>query len=110
MYIFAPVPGIAVTVAKVPAHLSMELIYAAQRMYEPGGIFGPGISSSPGGGGPGHSPISTDPPLTTEEFGRMITSPPAKRRSRPRREKKCPPGYYWSRTRQRCELDKYHWL
>ncbi len=99
MYIFAPVPGVAITAAKIPAHLTMDLIYALDRMYQPGGVFGPGISSGPGGGGPGHSPISTNPPPSIEAIGASFrqsgkSGGPAssmKRRSRPRR--RCP--YYW---------------
>jgi len=72
---------------------------------------------SPGGGGPGQSLISTNPPPSVEEVGRIITSPgnpwdaatgpshgagrkaggPRKslqRGSRPRR--KCKPGHYWN--------------
>ena len=72
---------------------------------------------SPGGGGPGQSLTSTNPPPSVEEVGRIITSPgnpwdaatgpshgagrkaggPRKslqRGSRPRR--KCKPGHYWN--------------
>jgi len=50
------------------------------------------LTYSPGGGGPGHSPTSTDPPLITEEVGRMITSGGRSR-------KRCPPGYRWNGKR-----------
>jgi len=53
---------------------------------------GLGISSSPRGGGPGHSPISTNTPPSIEEVGRMITSGGRSRKS-------CPPGYRWNGRR-----------
>ncbi len=92
MYIFFPAPSIAISAAKIPAHLTMDLIYALDRMYQPGGVFGPGLSPSPGGGGPGHSPISTNTPPSLEEVGRMITSGGRFRKS-------CPPGYRWDGRR-----------
>ena len=94
MYIFAPFPAIAISVAKVPARLTMDLLEAMDRMYVLGGVFGSGISSSPRGGGPGHSPISTSTPPSVEEVGRIITgtvSPKTGKRSWER----CPHGYYW---------------
>ena len=94
MYIFAPFPAIAISVAKVPARLSMNLLYAMDRMYEPGGVFGPGISSSPGGGGPGQSLTSTATPPSIEEVGRIV-SPPRGGRYR----KRCPRGYRWNGRR-----------
>jgi len=56
----------------------------------------------PRGGGPGTSPISTNPPLSLEATGASLTQPgkpggPArssKRGGRPRR--KCKPGYRWN--------------
>jgi len=66
---------------------------------------------SPGGGGPGLPPISTDPPPSLEATGASLTQPgksggPAsssKRGSRPRR--KCPTGMVWSSTHKKCILD-----
>ena len=54
-------------------------------------------SSSPGGGGPGQSPISTTPPLSLEATGAILEqlgkpggpASSSKRRSRPRRNR-CP--------------------
>lgn len=80
------------------------------------------ILPSSGGGGPGESPISTVVPPSIEESGEILSNPgiavevpssprrSISKKSRKLKEKRCPPGYYWSRTRQRCELDKYHWL
>ena len=59
-------------------------------------------SPSPGGGGPGQSLTSTNPPPSVEATGASLTQlgkpgGPAsspKRRSRPRR--KCKPGYRWN--------------
>jgi len=58
--------------------------------------------SSPGGGGPGLSPISTNPPPSLEATGASLAQPgktegPArasKRGSRSRR--RCKPGYRWN--------------
>jgi len=69
--------------------------------------------SSPGGGGPGLSPISTNPPPSLEATGASLAQPgksggPAsssKRRSRPRR-KKCPKGYHWSKYLRMCIRDE----
>ena len=52
-------------------------------------------SPSPGGGGPGHSLTSTNPPPSIEEVGRMITGKFGS-------GKRCPPGYIWSHKKQRC--------
>ena len=60
------------------------------------------ISRSPRGGGPGHSLISTDPPLSLEATGAILEqlgkpggpASSSKRRSRSRR--KCKPGYRWN--------------
>ena len=105
MYVFAPFPAIAISVAKVPARLSMNLLYAMDRMYEPGGVFGPGIPSSPGGGGPGYSPTSTNPPPSLEEVGRMITAPQALAPGAYRwaeDPKGCPSGWHWSDKLNKC--------
>ena len=67
-----------------------------------GGIIRLGFSDSPGGGGPGLSPISTNPPPSVEATGASLaqhgkTEGPArssKRGSRPRR--RCKPGYRWN--------------
>ena len=104
MYIFFPAPSIAITAAKIPAHLTMDLIYALDRMYQPGGVFGPGLSPSPGGGGPGQSLISTNPPPSVEEVGQIISRgypmkggrPESKKASRGRSRKRCPNGYRWN--------------
>ena len=107
MYIFFPAPSIAITAAKIPAHLTMDLIYALDRMYQPGGVFGHGISPGlSGGGGPGTGiPTSTDPPLSLEQVGEMIAGVPvgggssgslASRRRRGRRRSLCKPGYRWN--------------
>jgi len=66
------------------------------------GILGLGSPDSPGGGGPGPSPISTIPPLSVEATGASLAqlgksggpASSSKRRSRPRR--KCKPGYRWN--------------
>lgn len=60
---------------------------------------------SPGGGGPGHSLTSTNPPLSLEATGASLAqsgksggpASSSKRGSRPRR--KCKPGYRWNGTR-----------
>lgn len=127
MYIFAPVPGIAVTAAKVPARIATNTVLAWKHMYEPGGAFGTGgymethwglnPPYSPGGGGPGLSPISTNPPPSLEATGASLTQPgktegPArssKRGSRSRR-KKCPTGHYWSKKHRRCLPRKDKWF
>ena len=49
---------------------------------------------SPGGGGPGTYPISTNTPPSIEEVGRMITGKSGSGKSRSRR--KCKPGHYWN--------------
>ena len=57
---------------------------------------------SPGGGGPGQSLISTNPPLSLEATGAILEqlgkpggpASSSKRGSRPRR--KCKPGYLWN--------------
>jgi len=112
MYIFAPFPAIAISVAKVPARLSMDLLGAMDRMYEPGGVFGPGVSSSPGGGGPGQSLTSTTTPPSIEEVGRLLnqrdwgrsTSYTKFNGKRPR----CPSGYRWDKKRRKCvRIRKY---
>jgi len=106
MYIFAPVPGIAVTAAKVPARIATNTILAIQRIDQPGGLYDYWSgSSSPGGGGPGLSPISTNPPPSIEATGASLaqlgkSGGPArasKQGSRPRRY--CKPGYRWNGTR-----------
>ena len=60
---------------------------------------------SPGGGGPGQSLTSTNPPPSVEEVGRMITTPPqSERHARARILKKtrCPPGHRWSYRFKKC--------
>lgn len=72
-------------------------------------------SPSPGGGGPGQSLTSTNPPPSLEATGASLAQPgktegPArasKRGSRPRRGPKgtlikCPRGYYWDKKTGRC--------
>ncbi len=123
MYIFAPVPGIAVTAAKVPARIATNTLLAWKHMYEPGGAFGTGgyMEShwglnppySPRGGGPGLSPISTDPPPSLEATGASLAqrgkpggpSRASQKGSRPRR-KKCPKGYHWSKYLRMCIRDE----
>ena len=66
-----------------------------------------GISSSPRGGGPGHSPISTNTPPSFEEVGQFIVDSDASARTGKlvqigAPKKKCPPGYIWSWKKQRC--------
>ena len=64
-------------------------------------------SSSPGGGGPGHSLTSTNPPPSVEEAGRIISRgypmkggrSESKKASRGRSRKSCPSGYRWNGTR-----------
>jgi len=62
---------------------------------------------SPGGGGPGHSPISYDPPPSVREQGRSLAeagtygrtpSPSVGKESRASRgsRKRCPSGYRWN--------------
>ncbi len=72
------------------------------------------MTLSPGGGGPGSYPISTDPPPSVEEVGTMITQvgdiaassdvagrPDSSKASRRggRHRKRCPPGYRWNGKR-----------
>jgi hypothetical protein len=68
---------------------------------------------SPGGGGPGHSPISTNTPPSLVEQGRAMAeagkygrtpSPSVGKESRASRgsRKKCPPGKIWSPRLKRC--------
>jgi hypothetical protein len=82
------------------------------------GILGLGYSDSPGGGGPGHSLTSTNPPPSVEATGASLaqhgkTEGPArssKRGSRHRRfsdpaymtDPKCPRGYYWDYRKRKC--------
>ena len=72
-------------------------------------------SSSPGGGGPGQSPISTNPPPSIEATG---ARPPqlgkpegparaSKRGSRPRR--KCPKGHHWNARIGKCMPNFIGW-
>ena len=76
------------------------------------GILGYGITSSPRGGGPGQSPISTNTPPSIEEVGRMITSPSASEqtaRAKILKKTRCPPGHHWSYRHKRCvRTKKYH--
>ena len=78
------------------------------------GILGLGSPDSPGGGGPGHSPTSTDTPLSLVEQGRAMAeagkygrtpSPSVGKESRASRgpRKKCPPGFVsvWSHRKKR---------
>jgi hypothetical protein len=66
------------------------------------------MTLSPGGGGPGQSLTSTDPPPSVEEVGTMITQgahpmkgghPDSSKVSRGRSRKRCPPGYRWNGKR-----------
>ncbi len=66
------------------------------------------MTLSPGGGGPGQSPISTDPPPSVEEVGTLIPQgghpmqvghPDSPEASRGRSRKRCPPGYRWNGRR-----------
>ena len=90
----------------------LGVLHGLSHMFKPGHdpagpsftewITGTWISSSPGGGGPGQSPISTIPPLSLEATGASLTqlgkpgvpASSSKRGSRPRR--KCKPGYRWN--------------
>ena len=77
-----------------------------------GGIHGLGSPDSPGGGGPGHSPISTDSPPSMREQGRASAepgtygrtpSPSVGKESRASRSsKKCPKGFRWDPKKRRC--------
>ena len=68
--------------------------------------------SSPGGGGPGLPPISTDPPPSIEETGGFIVDPPLvgasgtdewfESHGYSRRGKRCPPGFHWSKRLRKC--------
>ena len=99
MYIFAPVPGIAITVAKVPARIAANTVLAIKHMDQPGGLYDYWSGSpSPGGGGPGHSLTSTNTPPSLEEVGRMITGKSGS-------GKRCPTGMVWSPTHKKCILD-----
>jgi len=62
----------------------------------------------PGGGGPGTSLTSTDPPPSLEEAGRVISQgghpmkgghPDSPKASRGRSRKRCPSGYRWNGKR-----------
>jgi len=84
-----------------------------------GGIIRLGSPDSPGGGGPGQSPTSTNPPPSVEEVGRMITQ---QRRydyidrygdisggkkfvfsaDRDWDPKGCPQGWHWSSKLNKC--------
>ena len=49
---------------------------------------------SPGGGGPGQSLTSTNPPPSVEEVGRIITGTALPKTGK-RSWERCPHGYYW---------------
>lgn len=77
------------------------------------GILGLGSPDSPGGGGPGHSPISTDIPPSVREQGRAMAEPgkdgrtpsPSvgkESRSSATSRKRCPRGYRWSWKHRKC--------
>ena len=76
-----------------------------------GGILSLGTTDSPGGGGPGQSPISTIPPLSLEATGASLTqlgkpgvpASSSKRGSRPRR--RCP--YYWTGSKWRLGMSPW---
>jgi len=89
----------------IPAHILARNPFLDPSRYD----------KSPRGGGPGQSPISTNPPLSVEATGASLTQPgkpggPArlsKRGSRPRRGPKgtlikCPRGYHWDKKTGRC--------
>ena len=66
------------------------------------------FTRSPGGGGPGQSLTSTDPPPSVEEVGTMITRgghpmkgghPHSSKASRGCSRKRCPSGYRWNGKR-----------
>ena len=83
------------------------------------GILGLGSPDSPGGGGPGHSPTSTDPPPSVREQGRAMAeagkygrtpSSSVSKESRASRYSslkhlnryKCPKGYRWDYRLKKC--------
>ena len=66
---------------------------------------------SPGGGGPGQSLTSTNPPPSVEEVGDLLNEVApsliyAPRgvpyRTRRQNGKRCPPGYRWDKKRRKC--------
>ena len=67
-------------------------------------------SVSSGGGGPGESPISTDPPPALHQQGQPVpvvvpaasNSAHGGRRSGSKPRKRCPPGYRWSFRHKKC--------
>ena len=74
------------------AHKGGQLYMKQRRWQDIAVIYGLFKSSSPGGGGPGHSPTSTATPPSIEEVGRIITSGGRSR-------KRCPSGYRWNGRR-----------
>jgi hypothetical protein len=111
--------GIGLIARNPYVSIGVGVLHGLSHVFEPGHhpagpsftewITGTYDPSSPGGGGPGHSLTSTNPPPSLEATGASLaqhgkTEGPArssKRGSRPRR-KKCPPGHYWSKKHGRC--------
>jgi len=84
------------------------------------------LGESSGGGGPRDPLTSTESPLSLEQKGKASehTSSPAaagnsahggrRSGSKPRKGKRCPPGYYWDRRALRCRrkssnIDEFNW-
>jgi len=105
--------GIGLIARNPYVSIGVGVLHGLSHVFEPGhhpagpsftewitGTYDP--STSPGGGGPGLSPISTNPPPSVEATGASLaqhgkTEGPArlsKRGSRPRR--RCKPGYRWN--------------
>ena len=78
----------------IPAHILARNPFLDMSRYE--GVDSFEITGldflSPGGGGPGQSLTSTNPPPTVEEVGRLVTSGGRSR-------KRCPSGYRWNGRR-----------
>jgi len=117
MYIFAPFPAIAVSVAKFPARIATNTVLAIKHMDQPGGLYDYWSgSSSPGGGGPGQSLTSTKTPPSVEEVGDLLMEISKTGRgygfditkSRTSNGRRCPPGYRWDKKRRKCvRIRKY---
>ncbi len=106
--------GIGLIARSPYVSLGVGVLHGLSHMFKPGhNPAGPSFTewitgtydpSSPGGGGPGQSLTSTNPPPSVEEVGRMITGKSGSGKSRPRR--KCKPGYIWSKKYRRCVFDE----
>jgi len=104
--------GIGLIARNPYVSLGVGVLHGLSHVFKPGHdpagpsftewITGTWTPSSPGGGGPGPSPISTDPPLSVEATGASLAqlgkpgvpASSSKRGSRPRR--RCPSGYRWN--------------